>query len=50
LGLYFPLPLPNLHRMDCMFLRNLTDGLHPSQGFNTDLGLELRQVHVAFLL
>ena len=33
-----------------MFLGNLIDGLHPSQGFQTHLRLELRQVHVAFLL
>jgi hypothetical protein len=44
LCLDFLLPLPNLNRMNAVLLTNLVDRLHPTQRFQTHLGLELGDV------
>lgn len=45
----FLLPLAYLDRVNPVLLTDFIDRLDPTQGFQADLRLELRQVHFAFL-
>jgi hypothetical protein len=45
----FSLPLPDLHRMNPIFLRNLIDSLHPTERLQPYLGFEHRRMKFALL-
>jgi hypothetical protein len=49
LSLDLPLALPDLHRMNPIFLRYLIDGLHPTERLQSNLSLELRRMKFALL-